>query len=199
MQGAAFESVAEFRTRGFLFDMNIFFQRLLSRFLSENLTSRQIKDEHAIGNVFAYSVNPKGRTAPKPRPDYALFHNNRLCGFLDAKYRDVWEKGLPPDWLYQLAIYALASPSQVSVLLYATMTDNARDEQIEIDQPINWSSEGPACVIVRPVPLPKLAELVHPNRGARLSTERRRFADALVLLETDMSTLVARNHVVQAA
>ena len=152
MEGVAFESVAEsIRTRGFLFDMNMFFQRLLLRFLSENLTGRQIKDEHAIGNVFVYSVhaNPKARSAPRPRPDYALFHDNRLCCFLDAKYRDIWEKGFPPEWLYQLSIYALASPSQVSVLLYATMSNDARDERIEIRQPINWSSKGPASVMVR--------------------------------------------------
>jgi 5-methylcytosine-specific restriction enzyme subunit McrC len=201
MQGVAFESVAEsIRTHGFLFDMNIFFQRLLSRFLSENITVRQIKDEHAIGNVFAYSIyaNPKGRSPPKPRPDYALFHGNRLCGFLDAKYRDIWEKDLPPEWLYQLAIYALASPSQVSVLLYATMSNDARDERIEIRQPINWSSKGPASVILRPVSLPKLAELLH-DRADRLSTERRQFADNLVLLDTRPPAAVAQNEAVQAA
>jgi 5-methylcytosine-specific restriction enzyme subunit McrC len=154
-----------------------------------------------IGNVFAYSIhaNPKGRSAPRPRPDYALFHDNRLCGFLDAKYRDIWEKGFPPEWLYQLAIYALASPSQVSVLLYATMSNDARDERIEIRQPINWSSKGPASVILRPVPLPKLAEFLHPDQGDRLSTERRRFADNLVLPDTRTSALVARNNAVQAA
>src|SRR5262249_24190225 len=105
MQGVAFESALETsRTPGFLFDMNRFFQRLLSRFLRENLTVERIMDEHAIRDVFAYSAaaNPKGRRAPRPRPDYALSRANNLCRFVDAKYRDIWEKNLPAEWLYPI-------------------------------------------------------------------------------------------------
>ena len=93
--GIAFDSgQPPSRMPGFLFDMNIFFQRLLSRFLRENLASARIADELAIRNLFTYApdANPRQRRAPAPRPDYALFYDKVLHGFLDAKYRDVWER-----------------------------------------------------------------------------------------------------------
>lgn len=187
MLGVAFEPVGHAsRMPGFLFDMNLFFQRLVSRFLHDNLTGHSIVDEWAIRNVFAYAAdaNPRRRSAPAPRPDYALFQGNTLCGFLDAKYRDTWERNLPAEWLYQLSIYALASPAQVSVLLYASMAAEARDERVEVRQPVVWSSEGPASVILRPVPLPQLAELLDPDRAGSLTAERRRLAEELVVLRT---------------
>ena len=187
MLGVAFEPKGEPSPMpGFLFDMNIFFQRLLSRFLHDNLTSERIADEWAIRNVFAYApdANPRGRSAPTPRPDYALFRRSTLCGFLDAKYRDTWERNLPAEWLYQLSIYALASPAQISVLLYASMAAEACDARVEVRQPISWSSKGSASVILRPVPLLQLAELLDPDRASSLAVERHRWADDLVVLRT---------------
>lgn len=186
--GVAFESARPpSRMPGFLFDMNVFFQRLVSRFLHDNLTSTRIADELAIRNLFAYApdANPRRRSAPVPRPDYALFRGNTLCGFLDAKYRDIWERNLPAEWLYQLSIYALASPSEVSVLLYASMSAEARDERMEVRQPVLWSSKQPASVILRPVPLPFLDELLNSD-GRRRDTaqERRSLADELVRFNT---------------
>jgi 5-methylcytosine-specific restriction enzyme subunit McrC len=182
--GVAFDS-AELLSRmpGFLFDMNVFFQRLLSRFLRDNLTSARLADERKIHNLFAYApdANPKRRSAPAPRPDYALFRGKMLCGFLDAKYRDIWEAGPPTAWLYQLSIYALASPGQVSVLLYASMSPGARDERVEIRQPVLFNSTVPASVILRPVPLLYLAQLLDPDQAAKLTSERRQLADQLVL------------------
>jgi 5-methylcytosine-specific restriction enzyme subunit McrC len=166
--------------------MNIFFQRLLSRFLHENLSSLRIEDELAIRNVFAYApdANPQRRSAPAPRPDYALFSGNTLCGFLDAKYRDIWEQNLPAEWLYQLSIYALASPCEASMLLYASMSAEAFDERVEVRQPVFSSGKQPASVILRPVPLLYLAELLDPDRAPNLAGERRRWADELVVLRT---------------
>jgi 5-methylcytosine-specific restriction enzyme subunit McrC len=186
MQGVAFGTTEESsRTSGFLFDMNVFFQRLLSRLLRENLTAQRIVDERGIDGVFAYSTgaNPKGRSAPKPRPDYALFRANKVSGFLDAKYRDIWEN-----------TYALASPSEVSVLFYATMSAEARDEQIEIRQPVIWRNKRPAYVILRPVLLPEVAELVHPKRSRALSMERRQFADELVIFGTRTPAITTRRN-----
>jgi 5-methylcytosine-specific restriction enzyme subunit McrC len=187
MFGLELESIGQpTRMPGFLFDMNVFFQRLISRFLHDNLTSARIVDEWALRNVFAYATNanPRRRRAPAPRPDYALFDGKTLCGFLDAKYRDNWERGLPVEWLYQLSIYALAAPAQVSVLLYASMAAEARDERVEIRQPLQWSSKGPTSVILRPIVLPQLAELLGPDQGGSLAIERRRFADGLVAFQT---------------
>jgi 5-methylcytosine-specific restriction enzyme subunit McrC len=174
------------RMPGFLFDMNAFFQRLLSRFLHDNLTADRIVDEIAIRGLFAYvpDANPNRRRAPKPRPDFALFRNNDLRGFLDAKYRDIWEKGLPAEWLYQLSIYALASPSELSVLLYASMTRQALDERIEVQPPVAWSSRPSASVILRPVPLAYLAELLDPDRASPMAAARHNLANELVSVET---------------
>ncbi len=182
--GVAFDSAQPpSRMPGFLFDMNVFFQRLVSRFLHDNLISARIADELEIRNLFAYApdANPRQRSVPAPRPDYALFRGNTLNGFLDAKYRDIWERNLPAEWLYQLSIYALASPGEVSVLLYASMSAEAQDERVEVRQPVLWSSKRPASIILRPVPLPFLAELLNRDgRGRDLAAERRRFADELV-------------------
>lgn len=187
MRGVAFDSggIAT-TTPGFLFDMNAFFQRLLSRFLHENLSTRRIQDEFVLRGAFAYALgaNPKRRAAPKPRPDFGLFERNTLAGFLDAKYRDIWERGFPADWLYQASIYALASPVRVCVLLYATMHEEACDEKINIQQPMAWSNDLPGSVILRPVSLLKMATLLSTPNAVSTIAARRRWADELVRLST---------------
>ena len=192
--GIAFDASQPLRRMpGFLFDMNVFFQRLLSRFLHENLTAARITDEAAIRGLFVFDsdANPRRRKAPAPRPDYALFDGNELRGFLDAKYRDIWEKGLPAEWLYQLSIYALASPSELSVLLYATMAGEASDERIQVRQPLAWLGNPPASVIVRPVPLKNLAELLNPDRFESRADARREFAKELIFSGVRKHHLVA--------
>jgi 5-methylcytosine-specific restriction enzyme subunit McrC len=190
--GIAFDSrLLPSRTPGFLFDMNVFFQRLLSRFLHDNLVNARIADELVIRNLFVYApdANPRRRHAPTPRPDYALFNDKALHGFLDAKYRDIWDRSLPAEWLYQLSIYALASPSEVSVLLYASMSPEARDERIEVRQPVSWSNKWPASVILRPVQLNYLAALLDPDQAQSLAAERRYLAEQLVVPRTREPTL----------
>jgi 5-methylcytosine-specific restriction enzyme subunit McrC len=174
------------RTPGFLFDMNRFFQRLLSRFLHDNLSSERIEDEWAIRNIFVYApeANPRRLTAPAPRPDFALLHASALRAFLDAKYRDIWDQGLPVEWLYQLSMYALASPARVSVLLYASMAAAASDERVDVRSPMHNVPNGSAAVILRPVPLPLLAELLNPDQTDSMAVERRRMAEKLVTLRT---------------
>ena len=178
LQGIGIEATGDpARTPGLLFDMNLFFERLLSRFLREHLKSA-VLDQQFLSAVFAYApeANPQHRAAPRPRPDYTVV-GARCTRFLDAKYRDIWEGNLPAEWLYQLSIYGLASPARVSVLLYATMAVDARDQRIEVRQP--WSREALASVIVRPVSLPRLAELLGPGHSANVSAPRQRWADDL--------------------
>jgi 5-methylcytosine-specific restriction enzyme subunit McrC len=191
--GVSFESSGQLtRMPGFLFDMNIFFQRLLSRFLHNNLTAATVTDELPIRSLFAYArdANPKRRSAPAPRPDYAVIVDKVLRGFMDAKYRDIWDKGLPAEWLYQLSIYALASPCETSVLLYASMATEARDERVEVRQPLTWSSKPSASVVLRPVPLTYLAKLVDPVDADTLAAARQRLANRLVIPQTHKFDLV---------
>lgn len=180
--GSAFDETPHaHRTPGFLFDMNRFFQRLLSKFLRENLTEGRIVDEFAIQSLFSYvrSHNPLRHGTPKPRPDYALFVKDEPALFLDAKYRDIWATNLPHTWLYQLALYALASPSRESILLYACMSREASDQCIELREPISWSGQT-SNVLVRPVPLLELAQIVSLNRTAQERIARQEFASRLV-------------------
>lgn len=183
-QGLAFEQTSQpQRTPGFLFDMNLFFQRLLSRFLHDNLSvGQRIEDERPVYGVLAYApdANPKGRSAPGVRPDYALFKGGSLARFLDAKYRDVWNRGCPAEWLYQLSLYALALPGRISVLLYASMAEDASDERVEVRPPSSQSAPALASVVLRPVVLTRLAELVAPDSTCNRVGERRLLAGRLV-------------------
>jgi 5-methylcytosine-specific restriction enzyme subunit McrC len=186
MRGLGFDSEEEdSRTPDFLFDMNLFFQRLLSRFLHDHLTNDRVLDEWPIQSVFAYApqANPRQQTAPAPRPDLALVRGNTIRAFLDAKYRDIWERDFPIGWLYQLSVYALASPARIAILLYASMSREASDEQIDIRPPMQGLGSGTASVILRPVSLPILAELLQADRNMTEISARNRLAASLVHLQ----------------
>lgn len=172
------------RFYGHLFDMNRFYQRLVSRFLRENLAGHEVKDEFTLHGVFAYaaSSNIRRQRVPKPRPDFAVFKGKALQGFLDAKYRDLWEKELPPEWLYQLSIYALASPSRTSVMLYATTSKDAQQELIEVRSPHASIGGVMGSVVLRPVDLGRLAELTHPKSARQLVEARRHYAGEIAAI-----------------
>jgi len=165
---------------GFLFDMNRFFQVLLSRFLSENLPGYRVRDEHRILGMLSYvpGYNPQNRRSPHPRPDFVIEKQGQAIAVLDAKYRDLWEHALPRDMLYQLSIYAL---SQVggdrATILYPTTSPTAREARIAVSDPCNGLKKGE--VVLRPIVLQALHALVTAPESPE--TRRQRVRQAMHL------------------
>ncbi|HPJ84423.1 MAG TPA: hypothetical protein PLY09_06665 [Methanothrix sp.] len=183
-QGLSLEdNERELALPGFLFNMDRFFQALLSRFLRENLAGCSVLDEYRLRGMISYvpGRNPRGRRAPDPRPDYVIMREQKVVSTLDAKYRDLWENSLPREILYQLAIYALSRGSGgESAILYPTTAPEAEEAWIEVKDPIGGG--GRARVVLRPVDLYKLRDLISDGR-AQASRERGAYARRLAFGE----------------
>jgi hypothetical protein len=93
----------------------------------------------------------------------------------------------------------LSGSTPVSVLLYGTMAGEASDEQLDVREPAQGSAKGPASVILRPIPLLRLAELLDPNRRYSHAAERRQWAEDLVSLPLRKPMQARQGHGVQAA
>ena len=170
------ESQAELSLPGFLFDMNVFFQELLSRFLSEYLQGYSVETQFELEDMMVYIENPRKRAAPRPRPDFVVKQGGKIVTILDAKYRDLWENPLPPHMLYQLVIYALSQEScNDAIILYPTTQPDAREARIEVRVP----THSRAHVILRPVNLLKLEEVITKPGNVYNERERTEFARSL--------------------
>lgn len=167
---------------GFLFDMNRFFQELLSTFLNDNLEGLTVVDEFRLKGMMVYDPlhNPLQHTPPVLRPDYVILDRYKPVAILDAKYRDLWEMPLPRDMLYQLVIYALSRFAGVNfaVILFPTVEPTAREARIQIMDPLKGQSR--AQVILRPVNLLNLEELIAQPQGMRRTKKCQEFAHYLV-------------------
>ncbi len=183
-QGIVFESnTLATASPGFMFNMNTFFQELLSRFLRENLTNHIVRDEQGLKGMMRYNpqFNPQHKQSPTPRPDFAIMQQGNLIALLDAKYRDLWEKPLPREMLYQLVVYAISHRQQPqSSILYPTINDRAKEARIDINDPLYGKHIGQVCL--RPVDLNRIEELVSKDTAA-IRKERERFALRLVFGE----------------
>ncbi len=180
-QGVALEGEAiTNRLPGFMFDMNSFFQALLSRFLRENLPGYSVIDEHSLKGMMRYNPNfNPPRRSPTPRPDYVIRQGNTIRSILDAKYRDIWEKDLPRHMLYQLVVYAVSHRDQPrSTILYPTYNPSARETRIDVTDPVYGKMLGQVCL--RPVSLGRIESLVGDTTEAG-RRERKKYAMDLAI------------------
>jgi 5-methylcytosine-specific restriction enzyme subunit McrC len=164
---------------GFLFDMNRFFQRLLSRFMNENLISDvHIVDEQGLYGMFQYEQigEEKRKRIGTPRPDFAVMKGKKVITLLDAKYRDLSENHPTRDMLYQLALYAVSQVEgcREATILYPSQIQ-IPEYKINIREPVSGSHI--ASIILRPVMLSELCDLI--ERGS--NRERWRYAHYMTL------------------
>ena len=151
---------------GFLFDMNHFFQALISRLLHEylRLETVAVKDEKTLQGMIRWGTKAiPGKRLGAPRPDYVITKNGKIVALLDAKYRDIWKKGLPSNWLYQVSVYALAGQDKEryasASIIYPTDASNAAPAEIEVLHPLRQTR---LCTLwLRPVNLAELADLLN--------------------------------------
>lgn len=166
---------------GFALDMNRLWQRLLGRVLTEWVPGVQVHEERVLSRVIQsdreYPLR-KHRSVPRPRPDFAVAKGSGKESYLDAKYRDLWNKPLPREMLYQLALYAMAQGGGVAAMLYPTEAADATEERLSICSPFDGSTN--AAVALRPVDLGRLEELVVAAPSPTRAKEREAFARALL-------------------
>ncbi len=166
--------------KGFLFDMNRFFQRLLSKYLNDHLIGNyNIRDEAGLYGMFMYEEkgDVRRKRVGTPRPDFAVIKDKReVVAILDAKYRDIDARGPGREILYQLALYAVSQPvcmKQATILYPATSSHD--EETIIIREPV--SGKHIAKVITRPVDLKKINRLVQTGT----ENEKKDYAEYLSL------------------
>lgn len=143
---------------GFLFDMNHFFQALVGRFLAEYLPNFTVHEEYRLYKAIAYAPehNPRNRRPPAPRPDFVIMDGQKIVAVLDSKYRDLWERPLPRDMLYQLAMYAfLQGENATAAIIYPTTSENAQEAHLEIRDFQHGKKK--ARVVLQPLNLRQLA------------------------------------------
>lgn len=173
-------SGSSMRLPGFLFDMNRFFQAVLFRFLQDNLPVYTVRDEFRLRGMmqFVPGFNPRNRRPPVPRPDFVVSKGNRLVAILDAKYRDLWERSLPREMLYQLAIYADSHEHRSATILYPTTDAAAKEARIGVREPV--FGRQMAQVNLRPVPIALLEDLVMSGNSAGAQRKRHAYAEWLL-------------------
>jgi len=174
---------------GFLFDMNAFFQALMSRFLRDNLSGYLVHDERGLKGMIRYNseFNPQRRKSPTPRPDFLVTDQGAIRAILDAKYRDLWAKPLPREMLYQLVVYAISHREHLqSTILFPTAEVGAKEARIDVTDPRFGRHLGQICL--RPVVLSMVETLVNTD-NSRAQEDRAAYARRLVFGESPPSPI----------
>jgi 5-methylcytosine-specific restriction enzyme subunit McrC len=165
-QGLAFETQnKDVALRGYLFDMNVFFEALVGKLLKDTAQPYDVKEQYSLKQLFKYTPNhnPLKRKSPTPRPDFALMDKGKAVRLLDAKYRNLWDKSLPREMLYQLAIYALSGVGdKTATILYPCLSDIPCIQKIDISSPITGDEK--AWVVLQPINLLEVVDRIDEGR-----------------------------------
>ena len=88
-----------------------------------------------------------------------MMKDDKVVKLLDAKYRDLWERELPREMLYQLSIDALSKiGDNTATIIYPAYSKIATVQKININDPIYNTRIG--SVILKPIDLDKLSILI---------------------------------------
>jgi 5-methylcytosine-specific restriction enzyme subunit McrC len=162
--------------RGFLFDMNRFFQALLGRFLRDHLAEGAVLEERPLRGMLRWDSahNPQGLKDPLPRPDFAVRMKGQPLELLDAKYQDLAHGPPSREVVYQLAMYALSRDvsARATVLHPGNRVD--REQALLVCTPTR--GDGQARIVLRPVDLEYLHGLLSTRTARR---ERIEYAQLL--------------------
>lgn len=156
------------KLKGYFFDMKAFFETLVGKLLEDFADGYAVKDQYRLHDMFIYTpgFNPQRRRTHIPRPDFAMMQNGKVVKLMDAKYRDLWEKPLPREMLYQLAVYAMSGVGdRTATILYPATSDVPSTQKIAIKDPVTNAKIG--CVILKPLNLMKVADLLPSKAGLR--------------------------------
>lgn len=139
-----------------------------------------VRDEHRLRGMMSFvpGFNPRNRRPPVPRPDFVIQHHDQLAAILDAKYRDLWEKPLPREMLYQLAIYAASHKQRSATILYPTTESGAQEARLSVQDPV--FGRQIAQVNLRPVLLGLLESHVMAGNSASTQRDRRAYCKWLL-------------------
>ncbi len=177
---------------GFLFDMNIFFQSLLAKFLDEHLQGVRVVEERPLRDIYSWDGerNPRGWIAPKPRPDILIMEGKRVKAVLDAKYRDLWIRRLPREMLYQLTLYALGHKgfTREATIIYPSTTGILPDQAVSLRDP--WLGNATATVVLRACDLVAMSNALY-DQHDRHSVVRADIANRLAFGPQSMSAASA--------
>jgi len=168
-QGIQPEDGSHIRIHGFFFDMNRFFQALISRLLHDFLEGYKIQDERRLYDMFSYSpeYNPWEKKSPVLKPDFSVMEGKKVKCFLDAKYKDLWNNQLPAYMLYQLAIYAVSGEGNHRSRILYPVTDGSEAKVQKIDIKNLAGGDRYGQVILQPVDLDKLVVLLDESKKDR--------------------------------
>lgn len=148
---------------GFYINMNKLFQDFMGKFIGSNLENYLLKEEYSLRNMFKYSVNPLNKNDILPRPDFAICKGSKVELILDAKYRDLWEKPLPREMLYQLSLYALSGvENKTARIIYPSSCKEAKLQSIDIRNVV--TGVGIGRVELQPVDIHEILELADGKR-----------------------------------